>query len=100
MTLSPAIYPLSSRWLVARRFFELLPAFTYQVVADVRPGLVTLSVALHGEPQGDVGDLFFRLLRALGDVLDDVPVMVARSEQHLRVVPGKILSEDFLRRAL
>ena len=48
--------------------------------------LVALSMTLDSQSQSDVRNFFFETFRSLGDMLDNVPVMITRAERHLRIV--------------
>ena len=53
-----------------------------------------------GEGDNFARDFFLWTLRALPDVLDHVPVVVARPERHRLVVAARILAQQLLSRAL
>jgi hypothetical protein len=100
MTLSPAMDTLTPGRLVTRSVLELESAIPDQVISNVRPPLIALTVTLYREAKGDIRNLLFRPLCLLGDVLDNVPVMIARAERHSGVMTGKILPQDLLCGAL
>src|SRR6478672_4941829 len=99
MPLSPAVDPFSRRRRVADSVLENPATLVDQEIPDVR----VTRVARIGElRQIDylAGDFFFRLFYPLGDVLDDMTIVVARAEGHRGVVPARILTKQLLRCAL
>src|SRR5438445_13395611 len=99
MPLRPAVDPFSRRRRVAESSFENPPSFVDQEIADVR----VTSVARAGKfrQRDDLARNFFlRPLHSLGDVLDNVPIVIARAERHRRVVAAWVLAKELSGRAL
>src|SRR5439155_20795016 len=99
MAMGPAIKPFPRWWGVPDFLFENTTALVNEEVADVGvPGVIWVGEL--GQCQHFAGDLFFGALDSFCDVLDDVPVVIASPECHRGVVPARILTQQFFRRAL
>ena len=99
MPLRPAIYPFARRRSVTDATFENPTSFVDQEITDVRMPRVARIGKLR-QLDNFTRNFFFRSLHTLPNVLDDVPVVVASSESHRRVMPAWILAKQLLRRAL
>ena len=91
MPLRPPIDPFAGRWRVANSPFENSTPFVDQEIADVRMTSVA-RVSKFGERDDFPGDFLLGTLHSLRDVLDNVPVVIARAECHRRVVATRILA--------
>ena len=99
MPLRPTIYPFARRRSVTDATFENPTSFVDQEITDVRmPGVARIGKLR--QLDNFTRNFFFRSLHTLPNVLDDVPVVVASSESHRRVMPAWILAKQLLRRAL
>src|SRR5437762_9113045 len=99
MPLRPAVQPFARWRSISDPAFQNPTSFVDQEIADVRMAGIARSGKLC-QLEDLTRDFLFRPLDPLRDVLDDVPIVVARSESHRRVVAAWILAKQLLRRTL
>ncbi len=99
MPLNPPIQPFARGRSISDPPFENCATFIDQEIADVCvPGVS--RIRKFRQRQGLTRDFLLGPLDPLRNVLDDVTVVIARSERHGAVVSARILPQELLSRAL